>query len=382
MKEEQSFYRDSLTKEIVRFANFLKAHGFKIFQNSIHDALLSLRHINFFNKQDFFSALRINLAKTDLEWSEFKRLFEEFWGGYFKKKKKEEFLSEKKDLLKEADIKAGKDQLIKDELLSDTFIEGTGYSPYSDIEKKEISLFSESDVQTARLAIKRIAEPFKIHKTRRSKRSISGDVFDFPKIMRKSLKYEGIPFELFFKEKKKKLRKLVIVADVSGSMERFAYLVIPFILSVRGTGSKVEVFVFSTSLTRITHIVKHMDMKKAIEKLTEEVPNWAGGTRIGYSLKQLNEWQGGTLIDKRTVIVILSDGWDLGSEELLKKEMKILSSKAHRIIWLNPLLNNPVLKKMCKGMLVALPYIDHALPVNNLESLKKVGKIISKEMVH
>jgi uncharacterized protein with von Willebrand factor type A (vWA) domain len=201
-------------------------------------------------------------------------------------------------------------------------------------------------------------------------------------MMRRSLKYEGYPAELFFKEKKKRLKKLIILADVSGSMQRYASFIIPFILSIKGISSKAEVFVFSTSLTRVTPIVKHLDIEEALKKIGEEVPNWAGGTRIGFSIKQFNQWNGGFFINKRSVVVILSDGWDLGSKELLKKEMESLRSKVHSIIWLNPILNDPALCKMCKGMQIAMPYIDHLLPANNLQELKKVGKLLSRLMIH
>jgi len=111
------------------------------------------------------------------------------------------------------------------------------------------------------------------------------------------------------------------------------------------------------------------------------VPNWSGGTRIGYSLRQFNQ-QNGQLINKRAIVVILSDGWDLGSKELLKKEMERLRSRVHSIIWLNPIMNDPDLSRMCKGMQVALPYLDYAIPVNNLEALRRVAKVISRLVIH
>lgn len=388
-KEEQSLFKHGLAGVVAEFANFLKANGFRIFQSSIHDALLSLRYVNLFNKQDVFFTLRANLVKSDTEWVHFQRLFESFWGYYTKKSisknttKEVSFLEEKieaNDEKKECSKKSASESLFQEQ---DERKEGIGYSPVSRIEKKEISLLNETDVQIAKLSIKRMAEPFKIQKSRRSKKGLRiGKKLDFPKIMRRSLKFEGYPLELFFKEKKKRLKRLIILADVSGSMERYASFVIPFILSIRGISTKAEVFVFSTSLTRITHIVKHKDIDSAIKKIGEEVPNWAGGTRIGFSLKQFNQWEGGRLLNKNSVVVILSDGWDLGSKEILKREMRLLQEKVYAVIWLNPILNDPNLYKMCKGMQIALPYIDYLLAVNNLESLKRVGKIISHLMLH
>jgi len=393
MKKEQNIFNPGLAGIIVKFAIFLKAHGFKVFQSNIYDALISLSHINLFNKHDLFFALRANLVNTDMEWSQFSHLFNEFWDMYGKsqenglsKRKSKQFPFIEDTPNNDPFKKENKETRLSSSLPFEAkkqYLEGIGYSPISKVEKKEIGLLSDIDIQIAKLALKRIAEPFRIQRTRRTKKGLrSGCCIDFPNIMRKSLRFEGYPLELFFKEKRKRLRKLVIIADVSGSMERYASFVIPFILSIRGAGSRAEVFVFSTSLTRITHIIKHLDLEKTLNRISEEVPNWAGGTRIGFSLNQFNQWDGGSLVNKRSVIIILSDGWDLGSKELLRREMEILNRKVYSIIWLNPILNDPNLQRMCKGMQIALPYIDYLIPVNNLEGLKRVGKLISRLIVH
>ncbi len=188
--------------------------------------------------------------------------------------------------------------------------------------------------------------------------------------------------ELFYRAKKRRLKRLVILADVSGSMDRYARFVMPFLLGLRGAGSRAEVFVFSTSLTCITSLIKHLDIDKALLRISEEVPNWSGGTRIGFSLHQFNQGRGAQLINSRTVVVIMSDGWDLGGKELLKREMAAISRKAHCVIWLNPLAGDPDYRPVCQGMRIALPYVDHFLPADSLESLKRVGRVLSNVMVH
>ena len=186
----------------------------------------------------------------------------------------------------------------------------------------------------------------------------------------------------FTGKKKKRLKRLVILADVSGSMERYARFVMPFILGIKGAGSRAEVFVFSTSLSSITFIIKHLDFEKALERISSEIPNWSGGTKIGHSLHQFNQWEGGRLVNQRTVMVILSDGWDLGGKDLLKREMEALSRKAYCIIWLNPLAGDPEYEPMCRGMKTALPYVDYFLPVNSLEDLNRVGRLLSRIMIY
>ena len=379
-----------LAGEVVRFADFLKGHGFKVFQSSVHDALRSLEEIDLSKRQDFFASLRANLINTDVEWVQFADLFEKFWHRKNKESKEpgmkhqppereiDKVLSDAEPL---PDIDAEQSAPTEDTDKRE-WLEGVAYSPVSTIEKKDLGNFDKGDIQVAQLALKKIMEPFRIDISRRSRRSRKSGGMDFRRIMRKSLKNEGFPMELFFKEKKKRLKRLVILADVSGSMDRYAQFVMPFMLGLRGVGSRAEVFVFSTSLTPVTFIIRHLSFEKALERIAREVPEWSGGTRIGYSLHQFNQAHGRRLVSQRTVVVILSDGWDLGGKELLRREMEALARKAHTVIWLNPLAGDPDYQPVCQGMRIALSYVDYFLPADSLQSLKQVGRLLSRVMIH
>jgi hypothetical protein len=378
-----------LAGRIARFAEFLKCHGFRVFQSSIHDALRSLEEVDLSKRQDFFVSLRANLTNTDVEWVQFAKLFDEFWT--LKDKEKDELTRAHHPRKREVD------KPFSTELHSEfdaepsaamghtderEWLEGVAYSPVSKVEKKDLGSFNKGDIQIAQLALKKIMEPFRINLTRRSKHSSKGGNMDFRRIMRKSIKSEGIPLKLFYKEKKKRLKRLVILADVSGSMDRYARFVMPFILGHRGVGSKAEVFVFSTSLTSIAFIIRHLSFEKAMDRIAQEVPDWSGGTRIGYSLHQFNQTYGQRLVSQRTVVVILSDGWDLGGKELLRREMETLARKAYCIIWLNPLAGDLGYQPVCQGMRIALSYVDYFLPADSLQSLKRVGRLLSRLMIH
>ena len=379
-----------LAGKVVRFAGFLKGRGFRIFQSSVHDALLSLGEIDLSIQEDFFYSLRVSLTNTDLEWVQFTNLFDEFWnrkGGEAEEPEKahhhperetEEPVSKPEFL---TDIDPERSSAI-DDSKENEWMEGVAYSPVSVVGKKDLGSFDTSDIPVAQLALKKMMEPFKVDLTRRSKRSRKSGDMDFRRIMKKSLKSEGIPMELFYKEKKKRLKRLVVLADVSGSMDRYARFVMPFILGIRGVGSRAEVFAFSTSLASITFAIRHLSLERALEHIAREVPDWSGGTRIGYSLHQFNQEQGLRLMSRRTVVVILSDGWDLGGKELLKREMAALNRKAHCVMWLNPLAGDPDYEPMCRGMKAALPYVDYFLPANSLQSLKRVGRLLSRVIIH
>jgi len=378
-----------LAGKVIRFAGFLKGRGFRVFQSSVHDALRCLEEISLEKREDFFVSLRSNLTTTDLEWVQFGELFDQFWSRV-----NEEEHPDKDELEPQRERQI---ENLSDEFLSDDhaelstaannsdkneWLEGVAYSPVSMVEKKDLGRFDRGDVQVGRLALKKMMEPFKIDISRRSKGGRKSGNIDFPRVIRKSLKTSGIPFELFFRQKKKRLRRLVIIADVSGSMDRYARFVMPFLLGLRGIGSRAEVFVFSTSLTPITFMVRHLDVEKALERIAMEVSDWSGGTRIGYSLHQFNQVHGERLLNRRTVVILMSDGWDLGGKDLLRREMAHLSNRAYSLIWLNPLAGDPDYEPLCRGMKSALPYIDYFLPADSLQSLKRVGRLLSRIMIH
>jgi uncharacterized protein len=389
-ERDQHRVPSSLAGRVVRFADFLKGHGFRVFQSSVHDALRSLEQIELERSEDFLAALRVNLSSSDLEWTRFEGLFEAFWnlcGVKSEEPGNEPGTREKDSRYPSRDVRflpsddgepAGTVEVQENR----EWLEGVAYSPVSMVEKKDLGRFDNADVLLAQLALKKMMEPFRVNIIRRSRRSRRRGNMDFPRIMRRSLKTEGTPLELFYREKKRRLKRLVILADVSGSMDRYARFVMPFLLGLRGIGSRAEVFVFSTSLTSITFTIRHLSMEKALDRISQEVPDWSGGTRIGLSLHQFNQGQGRRLLSRRSVVVILSDGWDLGGKELLRREMEVLSRRAHCVVWLNPLAGDPEYQPMCKGMQVALPYVDHFMAADSLMSLKRVGRLLSRVMIH
>ncbi|VBB41348.1 conserved hypothetical protein [uncultured Desulfatiglans sp.] len=382
-----------LAGRVVHFADFLRGQGFRMFQSSVHDALRSIDCLSL-DRDVFAAALRTNLCTNQLEWSQFGELFDRFWldiesdeapppepaPANGAQDEGEDGSSPpdqpEQDLPAEKVVKSRKPEP------SQEWMEGRTYSPISKIGKKDLSRFEQTEIPVARLALKRLMEPFRIERSRRPKAAPKHGRLDFRRIMRRSLKYEGIPVELFFRRKKQRLKRLVILADVSGSMDKYARFIMPFLLGLRGIGSKAEVFVFSTVLQSITFVVKHLSVEKAIQRMSEEMPEWSGGTRIGYSLHQFNTTQGMRMLNRRTVILILSDGWDLGGKALLEKEMKILHRKAHTVIWLNPLAGDPGYQPVCRGMQAALPYIHHFMPATSLQDLNQVGHLLSRVMVH
>ena len=206
----------------------------------------------------------------------------------------------------------------------------------------------------------------------------SGGAIDLRRSMRRSLAYGGEMLELTRRRRKTRPRPLVLICDVSGSMERYTRMLLHFVHTVAGSGQPVEAFLFATRLTRITRHLAHRGVDRAVAEVAHAVPDWAGGTRIGAAVKAFNyRWARRTLRGG-AVVLIISDGWDRGEPELLSAELARLQRSCQRLIWLNPLLGSPDYQPLTRGMQAALPYIDDFLPAHNLHSLQELSRALSR----
>jgi hypothetical protein len=203
-----------------------------------------------------------------------------------------------------------------------------------------------------------------------------GALFDIRRTIRRNLKHGGELVQWDTRMPRIKPRPLVIIADISGSMERFTRLLLHFVYSlVEGlTNQTVESFVFSTRLTRITRQLRHRDVDTALSNVSKVVTDWNGGTRIGECIKTFNFAWGRRALGHGAVVLVISDGWDRGDPRLLGDEMARLQRSCHRLIWLNPLLGSPEYEPLTRGMQAALPYCDEFLPVHNLKSLEELAE--------
>jgi uncharacterized protein with von Willebrand factor type A (vWA) domain len=182
---------------------------------------------------------------------------------------------------------------------------------------------------------------------------------------------------LAFRRKKVKPRRLIFLADVSGSMEpygRFFFLLLQAWLKAP---FPVEFFAFSTRLTYLTPLIKSRKMEEVGEIVSRHVPQWSSGTRIGESLEQFLRTYGKKLLGTRSLVLVFSDGWDLGEPEVLQEAMRRIRRRSHKILWLNPLMGCPDYQPICRGMAAALPWVDRLLPFHNLKTLSESVDTIS-----
>jgi uncharacterized protein with von Willebrand factor type A (vWA) domain len=159
-------------------------------------------------------------------------------------------------------------------------------------------------------------------------------------------------------------------------MDAYSSFLIQFIYAMQSKLNRIETWVFSTRITRVTEFLKSVDLSSALIRISQKVTDWSGGTDIGGCLFMFNQTMGRRFVNRRTMVILISDGWDRGDTTILGREMQRIKMNAYKVIWLNPLLGLPNYRPINKGMAAALPYIDYFLPAHNLRSLLALGKLI------
>ncbi len=250
------------------------------------------------------------------------------------------------------------------------------YSGQEILAVKDFSSFDDDDVKELKELLARLAPKMATRLSRRTKAHVNGHDVDPRRTMRANIKYGGAIIELPRRKRKITKTKLVLICDVSGSMDSYSKFLIQFVYAFQSQIRGVEAFVFSTRLTRITNMLHTRDIYEALNRISESVPDWSGGTNIGTCLREFNNGAGKSLLSGRTIVVVISDGWDRGDSEAMAGEMQRLRSRAYKIIWLNPLAGSPDYQPICSGMKAALPYVDFFFPAHNLNALLVLSKVL------
>lgn len=199
------------------------------------------------------------------------------------------------------------------------------------------------------------------------------------RMLRRSLATGGQPLAWRWLRRTTRLRPIVLVCDISGSMERYSRFLLRFAHTLARSGAPLEVFVFGTRLTRITRQLRARSGEEALRRVAGTVVDWSGGTRIGESLRELNlRWVRRT-VRSSAVVLLISDGWERGDPELLAREMARLKRACHRLIWLDPLASRAGFEPLTLGLQAALPYVDDFVPCASVASLEKLGELLGRE---
>jgi uncharacterized protein len=257
-------------------------------------------------------------------------------------------------------------------------------SAWSDVEllrDKDFADYTAEERRRARRAIRALAATAPTRPSRRTRPARRRGAPphaarpDLRHTVRASLRTGGDPFERHWREPGERPRPLVLVCDVSGSMEPYARMLLAYMQACVAARRRVEAFVFGTRLTRVTAELRGRDPDRALERAAGATRDWSGGTRIGEALATLNR-EHGRRVGRGAVVVLLSDGWDRGDPEQLEFEMARLARCSHRLIWLNPLKAHPEYRPLTRGMRAALPYVDEFMAGNSLGSLEHLAEAL------
>jgi uncharacterized protein len=236
---------------------------------------------------------------------------------------------------------------------------------------KDFGEFTDAELERARRLLERLPWTLSRRRTRRWRRASSGAVHLRP-LLRRNLT-RGDIIDLPRRVRREAARPIVLLGDVSGSMERYSRVLLHFVYGLAHSETRVETFLFATRLTRVTRQLSARRATQAFSRLARDVQDWGGGTRIGEALRTFNTRWARRVMRNGPIVLIVSDGWDRGNPELLDRELARVSRWCRRLIWLNPLLGSVRYEPLTRGMQAALRHVDDFLPAHNLASLEQLA---------
>ena len=382
-----------LLHRIVRFGRALRAAGVDANPGRLADFVAALPHLDLRRRDDFYFAARTTLLSRRDQREAFDAVFAAFWpplrtaaagpgegpagapGLQQQPAPGEEGVPG--HVADAARLVAGT-AAAPDDTQDDQARDARGpasatmsYSQEEVLREKNFGDFTEAELAQARRLMERMRWQMARRLTRREVAARRGAALDLRRTVRRAFTTGGETLSFARRERKIKPRPLVLVCDVSGSMERYTRLLLQFLHTVsHGTGAPVETFVFATRLTRVTPSLKRRRVEDALQRVAKDVADWSGGTRTGEALAVFNRTWARRVLGRGAVALIISDGWDRGDAAQLGREMARLRRTSYRLIWLNPLLGSPGYRPLTRGMQAALPHLDDFLPAHNLNSLE------------
>jgi uncharacterized protein with von Willebrand factor type A (vWA) domain len=366
----------SISDNIVLFCRFLRGKGFTVSTEEEATALNALQFIELSQAENFQLALKASLCRSKKQLDVFNELFSSFW----------------KELNKSVDAKIREEKTKKPAVSPEQQFkslnawlngnrneeteETAAYSWHENLMQKDFSAVPQDELEELMQCLRSLSKQLAARANRRYKNAKAQQLPDLRQTLRKNLRRGGELLDIVYRQPKKNRVKLVILCDVSRSMELYSAFMLQFMYAFQQVFSRLETFVFSTSLKRITSLLKENNFHEAMEKLGQENSGWSGGTRIGECLEEFSNEFADNLLNRKTIVIILSDGWDTGDADLLRKNMENIHSRSSKLIWLNPLAGYHAYMPETTGMQTAMPYIDVFAPVHNAASLRKIGSLL------
>jgi len=383
--------RGHLLRNIGLFGRLLRVGSLDVTPTQLRDWVAALELVDLARKSDVKAAARAVLVsrRRDLPW--FDKAFELFWQardpreleqlelGLMIQRRTERTKRAAIQKLALNDSDAGDDRADD----RDRTARAQLYSAREALRQKDFAQLEGEELDEIKRLMATMRWRLETRRTRRLRPDRHGHRLDLRRTLRRSLTQGGEMVDLVHRGRKHRRRPLVLLCDISGSMEPYSRLLLHFIYAVSHPRSadpgvsRVEAFAFGTRLTRLTQELAERDVDRALQAAAHRIEDWGGGTRTGDALRAFNFTWSRRLLGQGAAVLIISDGWDRGDTDLLGKEMERLHRSCHRLIWLNPLLGSPDYQPLTRGIVAALPHVDDFLPVHNLASLEQLGDLLA-----
>jgi uncharacterized protein with von Willebrand factor type A (vWA) domain len=358
----------------VTFGRVLREAGLEVGPGRLADALTGLDLVELARQDDVYWTLRQTLVSRWEDLDAFDAAFRAWFLGsptapVFRHGTEAASL---RLLRRTGERKRGEERA--DESTDETSV---GFSPDELLRQRDFADMTPEEHEAVSKLILEIASGRPRRRSRRLRPHHRGHDLDMRRLVRASLATGGEAIERTFRHRVHVPRKLVVLCDVSGSMEAYARALVLFLHALARSGRGVETFAFGTRLTRLTRELIIRDPEGALLAASLRVADWSGGTRIGHSLKSFNDEWGRRALTRGAVVVIVSDGWEREDSAVVGHEMARLARQAYAVVWVNPLKGHPDYQPLAGGMRAALPYVDRFLSGHNLASLEELADVLS-----
>ena len=367
-----------LLENLTQFSRLLRSLGLAVPAGSTIDAAKAVQHVDIGHRDEFRFALRTVFVRRAEDLAVFDSAFRKFWS-------RPSGTGTRLDLRPLGSERRLGDPEVEMESLS-AASDGTSQAGHTRVERVRISTYSDQEVlrekDFKKLTAEETTQAVRLLKElrwrpapRKTKRWVSGKgtAPDRRRMLARLARREADPDLPPTRARKTSPRRLVLLCDISGSMERYTRMLLWFACCLTGSLWHMESFVFATRLTRITSKLRVRRGGNPLREISRLVPDWSGGTRIGEALRAFNVHWGRRVLGNGAVVLVVSDGWDRGDPSAMRREVARLSRSCHRLVWLTPLLGSPQYKPLTRGLRAALPLVDDFLPVHNLASLDRLA---------
>ena len=380
-----------LLHNLLHFTRLLHRLGLDVQAGRAREVAAALAHVDVGRRADFFHTLRSLLIHRADDLAAFDEAFRVFWRrphGDWTEKDLSAMGEKRRSGTPEYESEAPESKAEGEggERRTGYQVERMAVLSYSNRESlyaKDFEQFTEDELTAAQRMMADLDWDLGERTSRRWTPG-RGPALDLRRAVRANMRYGGELIDLPERRRKTKRRPLILLCDVSGSMERYSRMLLHFVHALTGGGrlGRVESFVFATRLTRVTRELVARKAEVAVPRLPRTIADFGGGTRIGDAVRTFNVEWARRVRGQGPVVLLISDGWDRGDPERLRTELARLQRSCHRLIWLNPLLGSPDYVPLTRGMQAALPCIDDFLPVHNLASLEALARHLNSLPAH